>query len=325
MRKVILDVDTGSDDAVAIVTAAFTKEVDLVALCSVWGNLPIDVTTDNTLRVVSAFDINVPVYRGCARPLVKDLVADYPPKKIRKLVDENGRPLSMHTPNMGLPETDRKAEDLPAAMFYVDYLRKADEKVTVVLVGPLTNFALALRIDERIIDKVEEVIVMGGGHHFANARPCAEANIWNDPEAAQIVLESGCKVTFVPLDATHQAYITWDDCVRMRKIGSPASVFCAEQIEQRIRVHSLTQPLEVPDSAAVHDPLCIAYIIDPSVLNDLRHVHMYVGQGGPGEGQTIVDGRYYTQKKNCWFAFNGDRDRFADILIRVLENSVVQS
>ncbi|MBO4218889.1 MAG: nucleoside hydrolase [Erysipelotrichaceae bacterium] len=321
MRKVILDVDTGSDDAVAIVTAGFSPDIELIALCTVWGNLPIEVTTDNTLRVVSAFGLDVPVYRGCDRPLVKDLLKDYPPKKLRRLTDENGQPLAMHTPNMGLPPTDRQMEDLPAAMFYVDYLRKAREKVTVVLVGPLTNFALALRIDPGIIENVEEVVIMGGGHDFANARPCAEANIWNDPEAAQIVLECGGRVVFVPLDATHRAYITIDDCRRMRQIGSPAAVFCAEQITQRIKVHTLTQPLEAPDSAAVHDPLAIAYLIDPQVLSDLRNVHMSIGQGGPGEGQTIIDSRYYTQKKNCWFAFNGDRDRFAEILLSVLENS----
>ncbi len=318
MRKVILDVDTGSDDAVAVITAGLSKDIDLVALCSVFGNLPVETTTNNTLRVASAFGIDVPVYKGCERPLVKDLVEDYPPKRLRKLVDENGNPLRMHTPDMGLPETDKKAEEKPAAVFYVDYLRNATEKVTVVLVGPLTNFALALRIDPAIIRNVEEVVIMGGGNRFANARPCAEANIWNDPDAAQIILNCGAKVTFVPLDATHKAYITLDDCKKMRELNTPASNFCAAQIEQRIKVHTLTQPLEVPDSAAVHDPLCIAYLIDPTVLTDLREVQMYVGQGGPGEGQTIIDQRYYTLEKNCYFAFNADRDRFAEILLQTL-------
>ena len=318
MRKIILDVDTGSDDAVAVITAGLSDKIDLVALCSVFGNLPVETTTDNTLRVISAFGIDVPVYKGCDRPLVKDLVDDYPPKKRRNLTDEKGRPLAMHTPQMGLPATDRKAEDMPAAIFYVDYLRKAREKVTVVLVGPLTNFALALRIDPTIVRNVEEVVIMGGGRRFANARPCAEANIWNDPDAAQIVLNCGTRVTFVPLDATHQAYITIDDCRKLRELNNPAADFCAEQIEQRIKVHTLTQPLEVENSAAVHDPLCIAYLIDPSVLNDLREVRVEVGQGGPGEGETIVDQRYYTLDKNCFFAFNADRDRFAEILIDTL-------
>ena len=79
--------------------------------------------------------------------------------------------------------------------------------------------------------------------------------------------------------------------------------------------------VQVPDSAAVHDPMCIAYLIDPAVLNDLRHVHVCIGQGGPGEGQTIVDQRYYTREKNCWFAFNADRDLFAGILIDTLRKA----
>ena len=317
-KKVILDVDTGSDDAVALCTAALSPKLELVAACSVFGNRPVEFTTDNTLRLFDALGVNVPVYRGCETAMTKYLCHDYVEwhtDKYRPVAYKaNGERATMHSEHLPLKPTLRKAEDMPAACFYIDYLRKATEKITIVAVGPLTNVGLALRIAPDIIDHIEEIIVMGGGDEITNMDPWSEANIIHDPEAAQIIVESGAKVVFVPLDATHRAVITQDDCKRFRKIGTFSALFCAGQCEQRIIMHDAGQPLEIPHSAAVHDALAVCYVIDPSVLTDLRHVHVDIGLTGYGEGQTIVDTRYYTLPKNAWFAYNGDRFKFVDIL-----------
>ena len=313
-RKVILDVDTGSDDAVAIMTAALSPDVDLVAVCTVWGNHAIENTTDNTLRLIDAMGLDVPVYKGCDTAMVKYLTQDFVPDKERPAVMHEGKAYIMHAEHLDLPEAHSKPQDIPAACFYVDYLRKSEEKVTLVPVGPLTNLGLALRIAPDIVDKIEEIVVMGGGSKITNRNPWSESNIWHDPEAAQIVADCGARVVWVPLDATHRAVVTLDDCKRFRELNTFAGDFAAEQCEQRIIVHNAQQPLDIPDAAAVHDALCVAYVIDPTVLTDLRHCHVEIGLSGYGEGQTIVDQRAYPLEKNGYFAYDADRFKFVDIL-----------
>ena len=316
-RKVILDVDTGSDDAVALCAAVLSPDIELVAACSVWGNQPIENTTDNTLRLFEALGVDIPVYRGCDTAMTKYLCKNYVELdawRLRPKAMRGGKEISMHSAHLPLAPTNRKAEDMPAACFYVDYLRKSKEKVTLIPVGPLTNVGLALRIAPDIVDKIEEIVIMGGGSKITNHDPWSESNIFHDPEAAQIIAECGARVVWVPLDATHRAVITLDDCKRFRDIGTFAANFCASQCEQRIINHDAGQPLDIPHAAAVHDALCVAYVIDPTVLTDLRHCHVEIGLDGYGSGQTIVDQRAYPLERNGWFAFDGDRFKFVDIL-----------
>lgn len=314
-RKIILDVDTGSDDAVAIMSAILSPDIQLEAVCSVAGNKDIDKTTENTLRVVQLLGADVPVYRGCREPLVKFLCPDrLETRGDKKELVKDGKVLMMHSDYLDIPPAVIKEQPISAPEFYVQYLRAAKEPVTLVAVGPLTNVAMALMLDGTIADHIEELIVMGGGYNITNVSPTAEFNIWYDPEAAQRVIHSGVKVTLVPLDATHAACITLDDCKRFRALETVSGDFTAALCEQRIAMHSYGQPLSVPDAAAVHDALCIAYLIDPTVLKDVRHVHCDIGFRDFSEGQTILDPRYYTEEKNCYFAFDADRFKFADIL-----------
>ncbi len=312
--KVILDVDTGSDDAVAIMAAALSPDIELVAICTTWGNQAIEDTTDNTLRLADAMGLDVPVYRGCDTAMVKYLTNDYVENRPHVPVMHRRQAGYQHAKHLDLSEATTRPQSLPAACFYVDYLRRTDEKITLIPVGPLTNLGLALRIAPDIAEHIEQIVVMGGGSKITNCNPWSESNIWHDPEAAQIVAECGAKVVWVPLDATHRACITMDDCRRFREIGTFSANFAAEQCEQRIIVHNAQQPLDVPDAAAVHDALCVAYVIDPTVLTDLRHCHVEIGLAGYGEGQTIVDQRAYPLKKNGYFAYDADRFKFVDIL-----------
>lgn len=315
-RRIILDVDTGSDDAVAIMAAILSPDVQLEAVCSVAGNKDLDKTTENTLRVIQLLGADVPVYRGCREPLVKFLCPDRLDKRgdMAKMVNREGKLIQMHTDYLDIPPAAIHEQSISAAEFYVQYLRAAKEPVTIVAVGPLTNVAMALMLDGTILDKIEEIVIMGGGYNITNVTPTAEFNIWYDPEAAHRVIHCGAKVTLVPLDATHAACITLDDCKRFRALGTVSGNFAAALCEQRIFMHTYGQPLAVPDSAAVHDALCIAYLIDPTVLKDVRHIHCDVGFRDFCEGQTILDPRYYTEEKNCYYAFDGDRFKFADIL-----------
>ena len=315
MKKIILDVDTGSDDAVAIMAAILSPDIQLEAVCSVDGNKDIDKTTENTLRVVQLLGSDVPVYRGCRAPLVKFLCPDRLPRRGEsKPIVKDGKVIQMHADYLDIPAAEIKEQPISAPEFYVQYLRQATEPVTIVAVGPLTNVAMALMMDGTVMDKIEEIVIMGGGYNITNVTPTAEFNIWHDPEAAQFIVHCGAKVTLVPLDATHAACITLDDCERFRKLGTVSGDFAAALCEQRIAVHDDSQPLAVPHAAAVHDALCIAYLIDPTVLKDVREVHCDIGFRDFSEGQTILDPRYYTEEKNCRFAFDGDRFKFVDIL-----------
>ena len=314
-EKIILDVDTGSDDAVAIMTAILSPEIQLEAVCTVAGNKDIDKTTENTLRVIQLMDADVPVYRGCGGPLVKFLREDRVPIRMAKLkLEVDGKEIQMHSDYLDLPAASLAAQAVPAPVFYLDYLRKAAEPVTLVAVGPLTNLAVAFMLDPTIVEKIKRIVVMGGGYQVTNASPTAEFNIWFDPEAAQRVLTSGAPVYFVPLDATHAACVSKTDCAELRRIGTDASVFAAKLIEQRIVMHNAFQPLAVPDAAAVHDALAVCFVIDEAVLQDVRPVRCEIGFRDLSEGQTVIDQRYYTEEKNCFFAFDGDRKRFIDLL-----------
>lgn len=316
-RKVILDVDTGSDDACAIMLAALHKDLDLVAVCSVAGNVPLDNTTENSLRVLQHIGrSDIPVYRGCRTPLIRDVTKQYrAPSDSRAFAKVDGKEIHIHTDYLPLEASKKSFEDTPAPIFYVNYLMNSEEKVDIAAVGPLTNLAVALLIEPKIVEHINEIVIMGGGHSITNETNAAEFNIFFDPEAAQRVLQCGAKITMVPLDATHKAYVNEDDAKKLRELNTPAGNFAAEMIESRILVHKLAQPLEDKNSCALHDPLAVAYLIDPIVLKDVEYDNVQISVGGLTDGQTVVDRRYFQKDRNVYFAFNGDREKFMDILI----------
>lgn len=315
-RKIILDVDTGSDDACAIMLAYLHQDIDLLAVCTVKGNQPLQYTTENTLRIRDLLHADFPVYKGCPGSLVKNIVYPrIPPTPNADAYDEEGNKIHIHQELFDLPESDGKVEALNAPDFYVDYLMHASEPVTVVAVGPLTNLAVALIMEPDIVKNIEEIVIMGGAWNITNATLAAEFNIYDDPEAAQRVLHCGAKITMVPLDATHTAYISRDDSAQLRKIGTPASLFAADLIDLRILVHDYAQPLEVPHTCALHDPLTIAYLIDPNVLKDVRFCNVEVSLSGLTEGQTCVDQRAIQENRNVHFAFSGNHELFSKIFI----------
>ena len=315
-RKIILDVDTGSDDACAIMLAYLHKDIDLIAVCTVKGNQPIEYTTENTLRIRDLLNADFPVYRGCSGSLVRNII--YPrlaPTPNADAYDEQGNKVHIHQELFDLPASEGKVEELNAPNFYVDYLTKTQEKVTLVAVGPLTNLAVALVMEPKIAEKIEEIVIMGGGWNITNATLAAEFNIYDDPEAAQRVLHCGAKITMVPLDATHAAYISRDNARELRQIDTPASRFAADLIDLRIIVHDYAQPLAVPHTCALHDPLCIAYLINPDVLKNVRLCNVEVSLSGLTEGQTCVDQRAIQENRNVHFAFDGDPELFSKIFI----------
>lgn len=319
-RNVILDVDTGSDDACAIMLAALSEELNVLGVCAVNGNRPLSDTLTNTLKIIELLKMEdkIPVVKGAAQPLVRDLLAgrNKNPKTAEIQLDENGEEICYHPKKFNLPEPVLKPVDENFVTWYINTIKNSPEKVTIVPVGPLTNIAIILRAEPSLVDNIEEIVIMGGGHDVRNSTAAAEFNIWKDPEAAEIVLNSGAKITLVPLDATHAASTRLSEAQQYRDLHTSVGDLFAELIEIRTRAYNILQPLAEPDLCPIHDALCVAYLLNPAVLKNVIHTRVDVDMGGGfADGMTIVDTRHiHNLPDNCYVALDADRDLFNKIL-----------
>jgi inosine-uridine nucleoside N-ribohydrolase len=308
-RKLILDVDTGTDDAVALMLAALHPELELVAATTVNGNNPVAACTDNTLRVFDLLGLATPVYEGAATPLLRD---DFPIP--RAILHQRG---SMHPRELPLPAARSVKQSRQAVEFLVETYLAATEPIALVPVGPLTNVATAIKLEPRIVERIPQTIIMGGAHESGNTTPSAEFNIWVDPDAARIVFSAGLQdLVLVPLDATHRALVSLDDCRRLRELGTPAGAAAGTFIEGRIAAYDALQPMDTAASAPVHDALCIAYLVDPTVVSG-RRAHVDVETRGELTlGRTVMDthGRF-GQEPNAFVAFDADAPKFVSMLL----------
>lgn len=327
-QKIILDVDTGSDDAVAIMMAILSPALDLIGITTVAGNKEINFTTDNTLRVVDLMGADVPVYRGCEKPMVCTLLENRHggfsgAAGVGTKVDEKGELIEYHKDCLPLPAPTTKEQPENAVFYLVDTLMKSEGDIILVPTGPLTNIAMALRVQPKIAEKIKAICFMGGGFKVFNSTSASEFNIWADPEAAQIVVTCGVPITMVPLDATHRANFTLDNARELREWNTPVTNAVATLVEERVVAYNAFQPQDLPDSAPLHDALAVAAIIDPTVLCDVRLMRVDVDiSGGFADGQTICDTRFYpTREPNVHVALDADRDKFVSMLMALLKEA----
>ena len=308
----ILDCDTGTDDAVAIMLACLHPSLELRACTVVNGNGPVAYGTDNTLRVLANIGrADVPVYAGAQGPWVP-------------AARDTSRARAIHGLTLPLPPVTLAAQPMHAARFLVEQFARAGNELTLVATAPLTNLALAIALDPQFPGNVQRLIIMGGGHAIGNITPSAEFNFWMDPHAAAVVLSAGFpNVTLVTLDATHTALITYQDCDRLRAAGTPAALAAEVLMRQRIDAHEAGERMPVPGSAPVHDALCIGALIDSQVVQT-RHVHVAVETGGPlTVGRSVVDLRQKPDHApNCHVALSADRERFVELLVTTLSRRI---
>ena len=308
--KVILDVDTGTDDAVALMTAALSPDLELVGATTVNGNTTIDYTTENTLRVFDWIGMpQVPVYRGVDRPLVRTDV-------------KRGMATRIHGDLLDLPPVSNGATLQPgnAVDWLIETYLASDGDVVLCPVGPLTNIAMAIVKAPEILEKVPEIVIMGGAHDHGNITASAEFNIWLDPEAARIVVNCGRPIRMVPLDATHRALVSTEDAARLRALGTPGGEAAARFVLQRIDGYDATQPMpHRPNAAPVHDALAVCAIIDPTILTtEFIPVDVEV-QAELSAGRTVCDFRSRGNKPpNVHFAMDADEPKFNRMLLDIL-------
>ena len=318
-KKVILDVDTGTDDAIAIMTAVMSENLEVLGVCAVNGNRGIDFTTENTLRVVEYLGKDIPVFRGCSLPMVVSLTEgrreDIPYKGPKDPQD------NVHGDYIDLPPATIQEQPVSAVRWLVDTLMASEGDITLIPVGPLTNIAMALRIEPRIAQKIKKIVIMGGGYKEVNITPTAEFNFWIDPEAAKIVFDCGCDILVVPLDATHAAAVSIRTAEALERKGTKPATLTARIIRQRQNAYKHWQPMADIDSVPVHDALAVCAVLDESVLGPVVETYADVDIGkGAADGMSIfdLDNRYKDRKKNVKVALGADPERFADMLLNIL-------
>ena len=318
-KKVILDVDTGTDDAIAIMTAIMSETLEVLGVCAVNGNRGIDFTTENTLRVVEYLGKDIPVFRGCSLPMVVSLTEgrreDIPYKGPKDPQD------NVHGDYIDLPPATIREQPVSAVRWLVDTLMASEGDITLIPVGPLTNIAMALRIEPRIAQKIKRIVIMGGGCREVNITPTAEFNFWIDPEAAKIVFDCGCDILVVPLDATHAAAVSIRTAEALERKGTKPATLTARIIRQRQNAYKHWQPMADIDSVPVHDALAVCAVLDERVLGPVVETYADVDIGkGAADGMSIfdLDNRYKDRKKNVKVALGADPERFADMLLNIL-------
>ncbi|KMS86438.1 nucleoside hydrolase [Prauserella rugosa] len=307
-RKLIMDVDTGTDDAVALMFAALHPDLDLMGVTTVNGNVPLDNTTDNTLRVLDWIGCSgIPVHPGLSRPIVR---TEFP--SARHFVSDGAD--DPHGKALDIPAPSSRAQSQGGVEYLIETLRAAAEPVTLVAVGPLSNIAAAIALDPELTGRVDEIVIMGGGHATANVTASAEFNIWADPEATAMVLAAGFpKLTLVTLDATHRAGITRDACRELAGLGTPAGTAAARFVGRRIDAYSGAGHEGV---APVHDVVCAAYLVRPDVVGTSPLPVAVETAGAATLGRTVIDVRPDTsQPANAHVALDANAELLTELLI----------
>ena len=299
---VILDVDTGVDDAMALALAAASDRLEILGLTAVYGNRPVDETAHNTLKVAEQLGLDVPVAKGASRALL-DPPIDY---SLQPVVDIHGADGLGNCSPM-IPEPKGALCPLTACELMAEILSASEEKVTLVATGPLTNVALFLLGYPHLHGKVERILFMGGAAHGGNLRPSVEANTGHDPEAAAVVLTSGLPVCMFGLDATMGCFITEEERLSMRDAGQTGAFLC----DCLAGYSGIYRALAGLPGAVLHDSLPVAWLIDGTVaeLKDCR-VAMDLDGGGT-RGCTVTDvGNIWRREPNARVAMSADREKF---------------
>ena len=304
-EKIILDCDPGHDDAVAIMLAAINPKIELLGITVVAGNQKLEKTVNNALKVCNHLNLDVPVYSGMSRPMIREqLIAD----------DIHGE-TGLDGPKF--EELKIKAEDKHAVNFIIDTLMNSDEKVTLVPTGPLTNIGMAIRFEPRIIEKINRIVLMGGSYQLGNMTPAAEFNILADPDAAHIVFSSGVKIVMMGLDLTRQASATKEVVEKIKSLNNKASKLFVDLMEffaaSQKNVYGWSAP-------PVHDPTTIAYIIDPECI-EVKPMFCEIELWSERSyGRTLCDYFGILKKKpNVDVAVKLDFDRFWNLVYENLK------
>ncbi len=306
-RKIILDCDPGHDDAVAILLAGKSPALELLGITVVSGNQTIEKTAQNALNVCQVLGLDVPVYAGSPNPLVR-----VRPPIADDIHGETGLDGPVFEPLRRAVHPGRAAE------YLVDTLLASAGDITVVTTGPMTNLALAMRLEPAIVPKIREIVLMGGSHGYGNVTPAAEFNIITDAEAAYVAFTSGRPITMVGLDVTRKVLCLPSVVDRMEAVGNRAGKLFTDLM----RFFNATQKRVFGwEGGPLHDPVTIAYLIDPSVLTVQKMYASIDIRGVDSYGRTNCDSFGYLKREpNAFVAVDIDVAKFWDIIEAGIRN-----
>mgnify|MGYP000507012154 CR=1 FL=1 len=315
MEKIILDTDIGVDDALALILALKSRELQLEAVTTVSGNVHVDKSTKNALKILELMNRkDVPVARGAAKPLRRKLhTAEHIHGK-----DGLG--------DSGLPEPKIKPADKDAVDLIIEKVSENPGEITLVPIGPLTNIALAVRKKPQITEKIKSIVLMGGAYGVTpygcgNVTPVAEFNIYTDPEAAKIVFESGIEITAIGLDVTTdpEALLTWRDLEIIKEADTKAAEIIAEMLKKPM---SMMEKCTGRRAMAVHDAMAVSYLIWRDLFTVKKYRVDIETKGEFTTGQTVTDrrpetlrGDIKTRKPNVHVCTSVKGRKFINLLI----------
>ena len=304
VRQIIIDCDPGQDDAVALFLAmASSDDLHLLGISTVGGNVPLRLTARNARMMCDlAGRQDMPVYAGCARPLIREpITAEY----IHGETGIDG--IDVFDPNTPLQQQH-------AVDFIIETLLDHQKgPVTLVPTGPLTNIATALQREPRIVDSIEEIVIMGGAmREGGNRTPSAEFNIMVDPHAADIVLRCGRPITMLGLDVTHKVLSTRE---RVARIGELDNAVADATVGMLSFFHRYDTSKYASEGTPLHDPCTVAYLLQPALFKFKRCNVAVETESELTIGHTAVDFWHVTDRvKNVAWAFDVDADGFYAML-----------
>lgn len=299
-KLLIMDCDPGRDDAIALMMLGKTEQYKLLGITTVAGNHTVSHTFNNAQRLSVYLGMDVPVFRGCERPIMRKpvIVPEIHGDTGLDGFDEQSMPKH--------PETEH------AVNWIVKTLLAAAEPVTLLVTGPMTNIAMAMRLEPSILNHIDRIVFMGGSMALGNVTPAAEFNIYADPEAAQIVFTSGVELYMAGLDVTLQALCGPETIKRMSAWDNPAAKLfhnlMTPYCEAESRIYGMPK-------APVHDPVAVAILEKPELLT-FREMHISVDcVQQEGYGRTYCDYYHVTgEKPNCHVAIALDTENFWNLV-----------
>ncbi|MDY5129305.1 nucleoside hydrolase [Actinotignum urinale] len=280
MKKIILDLDTGVDDSLAIAYALGSPELELIAITGTYGNVVLPLGMKNSLQITELLGHpEVKVFPGVPHSEATD---GFETLEISKFIHgQNG------IGDITLPEPSREAESTPAVDFIIEAAHEYGEDLVYVPTGPLTNLAAAIRKHPKLVDELTNVVLMGGAlTTCGNVNGWSEANISQDPEAADFVFRSGMRTTMIGLDVTLQTLLTYKETKQWRDTGTEAGKFMADMTDYYIKAYETTAP--DLGGCGLHDPLAVAVAIDPTLVTTFD-INLKVDTDGATRGRTIGD------------------------------------
>ena len=272
MQRIILDVDTGLDDAVALILAAGSDTIQIEGVVATSGNMGLERTLENTLNVCEVLGIQAPVFAGEAHPLVRELV---------HAGDFHGKS-GLDGPVFA-PRKHQQVQPGRGVQFIIDTICRYPHEIVLVPTGPLTDIALAMQEEPRVAKLVKQIVLMGGSFIGGNVTKEAEFNAYADPEAAQIVLSSGADLVMFPLDCTTKVTLSDVQLERYQTFKGEAShLFCA-----CMETYMANYKRQGKGFPVMHDPLCVAYVINQSRFTLARHAVSVELENVEAYGKTI--------------------------------------